>query len=63
VGHRDERAVAAAVVEQPSARVRLRERPRQGETAAVAPRDDAAGAVDLFSGVIAVAKKVVGRRS
>jgi hypothetical protein len=59
VRHGDERAVTAAVVEQASARVRVRERPRKGETAAVTPRDDAARAVDLLAGVIAVAKKVV----
>jgi hypothetical protein len=59
VRHGDERAVTAAVVEQASARVRVRERSRKCETAAVAPRDDAARAVDLLAGVIAVAKKVV----
>src|ERR1051326_3253758 len=58
VDHRDERAVAAAVVEETASLVRPREFARELEAAAMAPRHDAARAVDLLSCVIAVSKKI-----
>ena len=53
VDHGDERAVAAAVVEQAAPSGTFDESPGEVEPAAVAPRDDAARAEDLFSRVVA----------
>src|SRR5262249_25608839 len=56
--HSDKRPVPAAIVEQASASVLHRERAGKREPAAMAPRDDAARAVDLFAGVVAVSEQV-----
>ncbi len=51
----EQRAVAAAVVEQPAAAERTHERERGAEAALVAERDQPVAAVDLLCRVVAVA--------
>ena len=53
VDHRHERAVATAVIEQPSALAGGHQLPREIEAAAMTPRDETARAVDLLARVVA----------